>query len=147
MRQIRSVLVIAVLFFGVHLQADTLEPLPYTEGSVWAMTFVKVKPGFGEDYLKSLGQTWRKVLDEAKKQKLLVSYKVLAADAAGRDDWNLVLMVEYRNMAAFDGLDEKMRDISLPVLGGQDKARELQTKRLEIRDILATKLTRELVFK
>ncbi|HWE22743.1 MAG TPA: hypothetical protein VG496_02270 [Myxococcales bacterium] len=147
MGRIRSAVVIALFCFGVRLQADTVEPLPFTEGSVWEMSFVKVKPGFEEDYLRSLGQTWKKVMDEAKKQKLVVSYKVLSADAAARDDWNVALMVEYKNMAALDGLEEKMRSFTLPMLGGQDKARELQTKRLEIRDIVASKLTRELVLK
>jgi hypothetical protein len=147
MKRIQSMLLIASALLALELRGDDIQPLPYTEGSVWDMSFVKVKPGFSVDYLRSLNGTWRKVLDEAKKQKLVLSYKVLSAGAAGRDDWDLCLMVEYKNMAALDGLAEKMRNIALPSLGGEDKARELQTKRLEIRDIIANKLARELVFK
>ena len=50
-------------------------------------------------------------------------------------------------MAALDGLDEKMRNLTLPMLGGEDKTRELMVKRLDVREIVATKLARELIFR
>jgi hypothetical protein len=132
------------LILALHAQP---EPLPYTEGTVWAVSMVKVKPGFEEEYLKSLGATWKKTFDEAKKQKLVLSYKVLASDPANRDDWGLLLMVEYKNMAALDGVDEKLRAISLPILGGSEGQKQLMTKRLEVREIVGVKLARELILK
>jgi hypothetical protein len=123
------------------------QPLPYTEGSVWNVTLVKVKTGFTVDYLRSLAATTKKIYDEAKKQKLVLSYKILSAEAATPGDWDIMILVEYKNMAALDGLHEKMRAIVLPMLGGEDPARQLQTKRLEIREILGEKVARELIFK
>jgi len=144
MKRISSILLVALV---LSARADVPEPLPYTEGTVWGLSLVRTKAGFQEDYLRSLNNTWRKVLDEAKKQKLVLSYRVLATDAVGREDWNLILMIEYRNMAALDGLDEKMRNLTLPMLGGEDKTRELMVKRLDVREIVATKLARELIFR
>jgi hypothetical protein len=123
------------------------QPLPYTEGTVWNVTLVKVKPGFSVDYLRGLAGTTKKIYDEAKKQKLVLSYKILSSEAATPGDWDIMLLVEYKNMAALDGLHEKMRAIVLPMLGGEDQARQLQTKRLEIREILGEKVARELIFK
>jgi len=136
-----------VVLVGLGVRAEAPPPLPYTEGSVWSMTFVKTKSGFSDDYLKSLAATWKKTFDEAKKQKLALSYKIIQSDANGRDDWDLMLMVEYKNMAALDGLHEKMRAIVLPMLGGEDGAHKLSTQRLEVREILSEKLGRELMFK
>jgi len=39
---------------------------PYTEGTVWNITMVKVKPGLGDQYLKGLAKTLKGTLDEAK---------------------------------------------------------------------------------
>ena len=41
---------------------------PYTEGTVWNVTMVKVKPGLSDQYLKGLAKTFKASLDEAKKQ-------------------------------------------------------------------------------
>lgn len=144
----KKILVAAVLLGFVSLaRAEGVPPLPFTEGTVWHLSFVKVKPGFEVDYLRSLTTTWKKSFDEAKKQKLIISYKIISAPAGSHEDWDLLLMVEYKNMAALDGLQEKMRAITLPMIGGEDGARQLQTKRLEIRDILGEKIGRELILK
>jgi len=56
-------------------------------------------------------------------------------------------MVEYKNMAAFDGLHEKTEPILAKVMGGQDAQRQLAVKRLDVREILGTKTMREVILK
>src|ERR1700738_785839 len=73
---------------------------PYTEGPVWAITMVKTKYGMTDDYLKGLAKTFKGTLDEAKKQNLIVDYKILIGDAANAQDYDILLMVESKNMAA-----------------------------------------------
>jgi hypothetical protein len=46
--------------------------------------------------------------DEAKKQQIITDYKNLAGDAATEQDFDMLLMVEYPNMASLDGLRDKM---------------------------------------
>src|SRR5215469_7117474 len=85
---------------------------PYTEGTVWNITMVKTKPGLGDQYLKGLAKTLKGTLDEAKKQNLIVSYKVLLGDAATPQDFNILIMVESKNMAALDNAREKFDPIT-----------------------------------
>src|SRR2546430_16486083 len=40
---------------------------PYKEGSVWTVTFVKVKPGMMDTYLRDLGANRKKLMEQAKK--------------------------------------------------------------------------------
>ena len=47
-----------------------------------------------------------------------MDYKVMIGDASDRNDFNILLMVEYKNMAAFDGLREKTEPIMAKVMGG-----------------------------
>jgi hypothetical protein len=120
---------------------------PYTEHSVWDITLVKTKAGLDDDYLRSIAQTFKGTMDEEKKQGVIMDYKVLIGEASDRNDFNILLMVEYKNMAAFDGLREKTEPIMAKVLGGQDAQRQLAVKRLDVREILGTKTMREVILK
>ena len=120
---------------------------PYTEGTVWEVTMIRTTPGMGEDYLRGLGTTWKKMMDEAKKQGIVVSYKVLSTTASNADDWDILLMVEYRNWAAFDGISDKFEAIERKIVGTEDQSRQLMTQRLSMRRILGSKTGQELLLK
>jgi hypothetical protein len=108
---------------------------------------VKTKPGMGDDYLKSLAKTFKAANDEAKKQGIITDYKILSGDAATTQDFDLLLMVEYPNMAAMDGLREKTEPIVDKILGTEDQQRQMAVKRVEIREIMGDKLMREITLK
>ena len=137
------ILITALCFVAGYSGAQSSSGAPYTEGPVWDITMVKTKPGMGDDYLKGLGQTLKGAMEEQKKQSIIMDYKVLLGDASGRDDFNILIMVEYKNMAAFDGLREKTDPIMAKVIGNQDTQRQMSVKRLDIREILGTKTMRE----
>lgn len=120
---------------------------PYTEGTVWNITMVKTKPGLADDYLKGLVKTFKGTLDEAKKQNLIISYKILLGDAATPHDFDILLMVESKNMAVFDGAREKFDPIAKKISGSEDEQRQISIKRLDIREILGVKLMREITLK
>jgi hypothetical protein len=120
---------------------------PYTEGSVWFLTMIRTTAGFEDDYLRSLASTWKRVSDEGKKEGVIVSYKILSGNAVGPDDWDLLLMVELKNWAAFDGIRDKFEAIQKRIIGGDEAQRQLATKRLEIRRILGSKNAQELFLK
>src|SRR5438270_6856908 len=154
-----SLLITALTSLAIPHFARTHSPCPsaptttaatggaYTEPSVWNITLVKTKDGLDDDYLRSIAQTFKGTMEEEKKQGLIMDYKVLIGDASDRNDFNILLMVEYKNMAAFDGLREKTEPIMAKVLGGHDAQRQLAVKRLDVREILGTKTIREVILK
>ena len=77
---------------------------PYKEGTVWSVSLIKVKPGMLDVYLRDLGSARKKLMEEAKKQGLIVSEKMFIGSASNREDWDVMFMVEYKNWAALDGL-------------------------------------------
>ena len=127
----------------VRAQSDA----PYTEGPVWAVTMVKVKPGMGDDYLKTLAKIYKSTNDEMKKQDLIMDYKVLLGNDATPQDFDILLMVEFKNMAAFDNQREKTDPIADKILGSEDAQRQGAVKRMEIREIMGNKLMREVTLK
>jgi hypothetical protein len=120
---------------------------PYTEGPVWQVTMVKTKPGMSDDYLKGIAKSFKGSFDEAKKQNLILDYKILIGDAATPQDFNILLMVESQNMAALDNAREKFDPIARKISGDPDAQRATATKRLEIREIIGAKLMREITLK
>jgi hypothetical protein len=108
---------------------------------------VKTKTGMDDDYLKQLGQALKPIYEEEKKQRLILDYKILLGDASSPHDYNILIMVQYPNMAAFDGLREKTEPIMAKVMGGEDQRRQVAVKRLDIREILGTKTMREITLK
>jgi len=126
---------------------DNPKGLPYTKKTVWSLTFVRTKPGMTNDYIRNLGAEWRKVAEEMKKEGLILSYKVFMGSAANKDDWDVMTLIEYKNMAALDGMDEKVEAIATRALGNEEKIKGGYVKRSEIRDILGEKIVREVTLK
>ncbi len=138
----------AVLLLGTLAPAAAAQQnVPYTEGTVWDLTFVRVNPGMEDDYLNNLRANWKRTGDEAKRQGLVLSHKVISTQAANRDDWGLLLMVEYKNMAALDGLRQKFEPIAAKLIGPQTERRTRAVQRNEIREIVGGKLGRELILR
>jgi hypothetical protein len=127
----------------VRAQSDA----PYTEGPVWTVTLVKTKPGMSDDYLKTLAKIYKATNDEMKKQGVIMDYKILIGDNANAQDFDIMLMVEFKNMAAFDNQREKTDPIADKILGSEEAQRQGAIKRMEIRDIMGTKLMREVTLK
>ena len=123
------------------------EGLPYTEGSVFEMTFIRILQGGYDAYMKFVQGEWKKVNEAAKQEGLILSYRVGAAPAANKEDWDLVLIIEYKNMAALDGMDEKFRGVSEKVAGSSKEQEKRAEERSKIREVLGTKLVRELILK
>jgi hypothetical protein len=132
--------------FLLTLAAQTAfgQDKPYKEGSVWTVTFVKVKPGMMDTYLRDLGANRKKLMEQAKKDGLILSERLLSGDATGREDYDLILMVEFKNWGAFDGLSDKFRALAEKMVGSEDKQVQMMTKRTEVREILGTKTMQEI---
>jgi hypothetical protein len=120
---------------------------PYVEGPVWTITMIRTKAGMDDDYLKAISKSAKPVYDEEKKQNIILDYKILNGDASGAQDFNILIMVQYSNMAALDGLRDKMDPIVEKVMGTEDQRRATAVKRLDIREILGTKTMREITLK
>src|SRR5437868_11555699 len=82
-----------------------------------------------------------------RRQGIITDYKILAGDAATQQDYDILLMIQYPNMAAMDGLRGKTDPIATKMVGTDDQQRQMAVKRLEIRDIMGDKLMREITLK
>jgi hypothetical protein len=120
----------------------------FTEGPVWRVTLVKVKPAQMDAYLTSLRQASKPLLDEQKRQGLIMDYKVFLKETQeGPHDWDLALAVQYKNHAAMDGLTAKNEALRDKIMGGKQQAQQVAEKRTEIREVVSSELLQEIMLK
>jgi len=140
-------------FYGVVVFVLLLAPAlfaqeHYTEGPVWRVTLIRVKPTHMDAYLTSLQKTTKAAYDESKKQGTIVYYKVFLKETKNSpEDWDICIAVEYKNHAAMDDLTAKGEMVRDKILGGKAPAQELATKREEIREIVSSQLMEEIFLK
>ena len=118
---------------------------PYRDGTVWDVEFVHMNAGFETSYLSYLADEWKRERETMKKDGQILSYKVLQTENHTPDDFNLMLMTEYKDVAAVEACRKKEDEVYQQVTGDDQKQREGYRKRLEIRTILGSRLSREIV--
>lgn len=118
---------------------------PYRNGSVWNIAFIRMKPGMETAYLNYIASEWKRNQEAMKKEGLIVSYKVLTTEAHGSTDWNILLMTEYKDMATMEANEAKADALAQQVVGNDEKQRQGYRDRLEIREVMADRLAREII--
>ena len=118
---------------------------PYRSGTVWTMAFIRMKPGMETAYLNYIATDWKKEQEELKKSGLSVSYKVLTTEGHNAADFNIILMTEYKDLATLEANEAKQDALVQRVIGDDEKQRQGYRERLEIREVLADRLAREIV--
>ena len=120
----------------------------YTEGPVWRVQLIRVKPTHMDDYLTSLRKSTKPLIEEQKKEGMIVDYKVFLKETKNNpDDWDICVAIEYKNHAAMDGLAAKGEMLRDKILGGKGPAQDLAQKRVEIREIVSSELLQEIILK
>jgi hypothetical protein len=118
---------------------------PYRDGSVWDVAFIRMKPGMETAYLTYIATDWKRNQEAAKKEGLLVSYRVLQTEAHNPNDWNLLLMTEYKDLASMEANEGKADALLQRVVGDDQKQIQGYKDRLEIREVMGNRLAREVV--
>jgi hypothetical protein len=120
----------------------------YTEGPIWQVTLIRVKPTQMDAYLTTLRSSTKTLYDEMKKEGLILDYKVFFNTTKhDPQDWDLSIAVQYKNFAALDGLTAKNEVIRDKILGSKQAAQQLGEKRVDMREIVSTMILREVTLK
>lgn len=136
-------LVVCVLLLGASIYAQVNRPTH--DGTVWTLSFVHVKAGMSPAYDKYLASDWKKMEDSLKGAGITLSYKVIATEAHSPSDWNLMLMVEYKDLASLEANQDKADALLDKMFGGDEKVMQGYKDRSEIREAVGTRLAREII--
>ena len=141
-RMVISSIALMVLIVGVSVYAQVNRP--YHNGSVWNIAFIRMKPGMETAYLDYLAGPWKANQEAAKKDGLILSYKVITTEGHNPGDWNVMLMTEYKDLATMEANEDKGDALAQKVVGPDEKQRQGYRDRLEIREVMGDRLAREI---
>jgi hypothetical protein len=132
-----------LLLLGASVYAQIVRPTH--AGTVWQLSFIHVKPGMGSAYDKYLASDWKKEQEALKAAGIVLSYKVIGTEAHSPNDWDLMLMVEYKDLASVEANEDKVDALLQKTVGGDEKVMQGYKERSEIREVLGTRLAREVI--
>src|SRR5262245_54274415 len=94
-------LAVLSLLFGSGVALADLEPYKDydTSEAVWQVTTIRVQPNMDDAYLEGLAKTWVSTNAISKKLGQIEDYAIFRSDLPQSGDFNLVLMVKYKNTA------------------------------------------------
>ena len=141
-----AVLVLLVVTASVVAQMTTpaAPARPYSNGSVWEIAFIRARPGMETAYLAYVATDWKREQEALRQDGLVLSYRVIQTEAHGPTDWNLMLMTEYKDLASMEAGAPRTEAIGQRVIGNDETQRQGYRNRAEMREILGTRLAREI---
>lgn len=118
---------------------------PYHDGPVWEIAFIKAKAGMEDRYLRYLASEWKREQEAMKKAGYVMDYKVIVSEPHGTQDYNVMLMTQYKDMASREANADKMEELGLQLFGSREKIESGYQDRANYREVLASRLGREIV--
>jgi hypothetical protein len=136
-------LVVCFLLLCFSLYAQVTRP--YRNGSVWTIAFIRMKPGMDNAYKNYLATDWKKQQEALKSAGISLSYKVFETEAHDSEDWNLLLLTEFKDLASLEANEKKADALAQRVVGTDEKQMQGYKERADIREVMGQRLAREIV--
>lgn len=115
-------------------------------GPVWRVTYFHLKSGQGEAFWKDVRENLKPVFESLKKEGIISDYKVWTnATTDNSNDWDVAVGLMFANWAALDQADAKAATIVAKHYGSRDAMIEAGKKRNDLREVVMSKLAREVM--
>jgi len=143
-RMIRFLLLLSA--FVLSLPANAQLGTTYNEGPVTEVAYLHIEYGHFDEYVDWLNSTWKPLNEAKKKAGLIIDYKVFTARPKKPEEPNVIFMITYPNMAAFDRrVDENA--VAVEMIGTAKEQDAARIARSAYRKRLGTELIREVLLK
>ena len=120
----------------------------YREGPVIAVSYIRTKPGMFDKYMEYLSGPYKTNLEAQKAAGIVLDYGIYTSEARTPADHDVMLMVTYRNWAAFDGLADRTDAVANKVLQSTPQQRSQQfVDRGAMRESLGSRTYQQLYVK
>ena len=145
------ILCMALAASSISVDARAQSGPGYSYGPVTEVDYIHVEYGHFADYMKWVTSTWQPTMEAAKKAGLIIGYKVFQSSPKSPDDPNVYLEITFKNMAAYAGdigdHADEYEAVTEKVICSAECQNQARVHRNEIRRVLGTEVTREIIFK
>ncbi len=146
----KSLVTALLLTFFAQSALAQLEPFKDFDISdeLWNITFIKVHPNLGNDYLEGLKETWVASNNVAKELGQIEDFHIYRSQLSQSGDVNLFLVVKFANSAQLEP-NKAEYDKFMKAWGeaNEDRTREITKNYPGMREITGEYLVREITIK
>jgi len=138
---------------GALLSLTSLATIAHADGRNWNdgpvinVASIRTVDGHFDDYMHWLATVYKKQQEAAKKAGIITAYRVIVIEARGPNDPDILLVTEFKNWAALDGLGGKLDAVSAQIEGSVEKAAQSEAERAKIRTVLGSRTQQEALLK
>jgi hypothetical protein len=143
-RLVMTSVAIGLLNLSAMGASAQVAPRNYNYGTVTQVTEIEVKPGQLNAYMQDLATGWRASMEEGKRAGAILSYSIEQPLDPRPGEANLVLVVVFKNLAAYDRPLADAEKSAATQYGSLDKAHDMAMHRESMRKILGTEVYRQL---
>lgn len=137
----------AVLCISLAISTAAAQ-VAYNEGPVSRVVLVKILPGHFNAFMDDLKKNIVPIWESEKSAGLIQSYDMwFNLTSSGPDDWDFGYSLTYKNMAALDGLPDKIYDLRMKQYGDKSSEQKVIDKRVENARVVGSMLTRAITLR
>ena len=141
-------LTVGLVCLSLLLLAGASAQDQYNEGTVDRVVLIRILPGHGNAFWADLKANITPVWDAEKSAGLIEGYHIfLNQTKANPEDWDLGYVLTYKNMAALDGIEDRVEPLIKKIWATRDTAAKAEVDRESLREILGSQLIRRLDLK
>jgi hypothetical protein len=137
-----------VLCFSLFAMSMATAQVKYNEGPVERVVLIDILPGHFDAFIDDLKHNIVPIWQAEKEAGLIENYQMfLNQTGNGADDWDFGFSITYKNMAALDGLADKVYGIRMKQYGDRTAEQKVIDKRVENAKVVSSILTRDITLR
>jgi len=137
--------VLGLLLVGISTATAQMK---YKEGAVERVVLLHILPGHFEAFMDDLKANIVPIREAQKKASLIQDYQMfLNTTRSRRDEWDFGYSLVFKNIAALDGLPDKVYELRMEQYGSPSAEQKVIDKRIENVHIVSSYLPREITLR
>ena len=122
--------------------------VPYSEGNVQRIVHVHINAGHSAAFFADIKANVIPLFEAEKSAGLILSYRFFLNETAStNEDWDFGYALVYQNMAALDGLADKIYPLRMQHYGDQTGEQKVFDKRYENAHLVSSFLIRDITLR
>ena len=143
----KKVLCYAMAVLGLTFAAATTAKaqVPYEQGPVERVVLLHITPGHSDAFFADFKKNTVPMWEAERAAGVIVGYQIFVnSTTSGPDDWDIGYSITYKNMAALDGLPDRVYEFRMKQYGDHAAEQKVIEKRVENAHIVSSMLIRDI---
>jgi hypothetical protein len=135
---------VTALFIMIVSLSTAHAQVPYTQGPVERVTLLNIVPGHSDAFFADFKANVIPIWEQEKAAGLITGYQIFLNQTSSNPDWDFGFAIVYKDMAALDGLPDKIYDLRMKHFGDKSAEQKVIDKRVENYKFVSSMLLRDI---